>query len=282
MMRALAIAALAAAAIPARAQEAPASLPNRMPIRGGSIIVKVPDFAAARDRVTSAARREGAEILEGKTVVNQKGWKHGWINLRVSAERAPILLQAVREMGKLYSESAGTVENVSEYEQLERRIARIREHQKRLDGILKGSRKLRGSDILYVQERLFRAGIDEGELLQRRLDLERAARTSVVTVTLFEPGAPPIPPRERIDIAAGFTRGIGNAWLALQRTCSRAATAAAYVLVFAPFWIPALILAALMYRLLIPMIRRQIRKTRAALYELMSRRRVLDPTPPLP
>jgi hypothetical protein len=192
------------------------------------------------------------------------------------------VLQAVRETGTLYSESAGTVENVSEYEQLERRIARIREHQQRLDGILKGSRRLRGSDILYVQERLFRAGTDEGELLQRRLDLERAARTSVVTVTLFEPGVPPIPPRERMNVAAGFTRGIGNAWLTLQKTCSRVATASAYVLVFAPCWIPALILAALLYRLLVPMIRRQIRKGRAALYELMGRRPVLDTTPPLP
>ena len=73
MMRAFAMAVILAAAIRAQAEEP--RLPDRMPIRGGSIIVKVPDFAAARDRVVLAGRREGAEILEGKTVVNEKGWK---------------------------------------------------------------------------------------------------------------------------------------------------------------------------------------------------------------
>src|SRR2546428_841204 len=83
-----------------------------------------------------------------------------------------------------------------------------------------------------------RAGVDEGELLQRRLDLERAARTSTVTVTLYEPGSLPAPQKPKIDIGAWFGRSMGVAWADLQRLFAKASTGAAYSLVFAPLWIP--------------------------------------------
>ena len=273
-----------ALALPACAQDVRVSPapPGGMPVRGGDIVIKVADYAAAREQALSLARREGAELMDGNTVVNEKGKKHGWLKFRLSSERTQALLHSLRTTGKLYSETLNTQENLSEYEDLERRVNRLREHQDRLDALLKSSRRLRGSDILFIQDRLFRAGVDEGMLLQRRLDLERAARTSSLTVTLFEPGALPVTPKEQVNVGAWFQRSVGTAWFAMQRLFARASTAAAYALVFAPLWIPALILAVLLLRRLLPLARRLRRQIQNVLQDLASRRRSdpgADPEP---
>ena len=249
---------------------------GRMPARGSSIVVKVRDYSAAREQVLAAARREGAELLDGRTIVNGKGKVHGWMNLRLSADRIHALQQSIRAAGVLHSEALDTTDNLSEYEELEKRVSRLRQHEERLDGLLKSSRRLRGSDILYIQERLFRAGVDQDILRQERLDLERAARTASLNVTLFEPGALPVPPGEQVDIGAWFKRGTASAWLSLQRLVARASTGAAFLLVFAPLWIPALVLAIVLIRRFAPGARRAVKQVQIAIRSLIARPGIIE------
>ncbi len=219
-------------------------------LRGGTITLKVDNFDDARRQIIAAAQEQGATLADARVEVNGKGRRHGWLRLSLPAENLTPMLAAVRASGKLYSENIITNDRASEYEDLGRRVIRLREHQARLDALLQNGRRLRGSDILYVQERLFRAGVDEGMLLQRQTDLSRAGGASSVVVALFEPVPVSATARARVDLANGWASGRERASWTLQRNLARGATASAYALVWSPLWLPALIIALLLLRFL--------------------------------
>jgi hypothetical protein len=103
-----------------------AAMAPGMPSRGGTVVVKVSDYDVARQHVLDAALAQGAELVDGRMQVNYQGKKHGWMRLRLEAERLPALLTAVQSTGKLYSQRLMSAEHRSEYEELERRIDHAR------------------------------------------------------------------------------------------------------------------------------------------------------------
>ena len=210
-----------------------------LPVHSGSLTLKVPDFLAARQRLMSAATNAGAQITGGKTTVDEKGRKHGFVHLSVSADRLPELLPKLRAVGTLASDDLTTVNQSSEYENLAGRVRQLKKHEARLDELLHSRRNLRGSDILYVQERLFRTGVDAEQLMQAQTEIERHSRTARFFITLFEPLPVAVPV---VAAQRGFTHTFTNA-------CKRAefrrdvlvtqiATAGAFALVYAPVWLP--------------------------------------------
>jgi hypothetical protein len=201
------------------------------------------DYDAARQRLLDAALGQGAELADARMEGNFQGKKHGWMRFRMEADRLPALLAAVQGVGKLYSQHLTSAEHISEYEELQRRIGRLQEHQQRLASVLASPRRLRGSDILYLQERLFRAGVDEGLLRQRRLDLERSARTGTLVVELFEPE-----PRRAMDLGNYYAGAALRARAALFRIVARWLAVGAYIVAFAPLWLPALVMARVIWR----------------------------------
>jgi len=217
-------------------------------LRGGTITLKVDDFEAARRKIVAAAEAQGATLADARVEVNDKGRRHGWIRLAIPADQLGALLADVRASGKLYSENITTNNRASEYEDLGRRVIRLREHQTRLSALLKNGRKLRGSDILYVQERLFRAGVDEGMLQQRQTDLSRASQGSSVVVALFEPIPVSASAQARVNLAHWWATGCERASWSLKRNLARGATASAYALVWSPLWLPTLVVALFLLR----------------------------------
>ncbi|MES2460131.1 MAG: DUF4349 domain-containing protein [Armatimonadota bacterium] len=209
----------------------------------GEVIVKVESFDAARERILQSLSVQGGSLLDAQTLVNEKGRKHGWMKVRLAGDRLGDALPVIRSAGKLSAENITTWDQTSEYESLQRRADRLGEHQTRLAGILSSERRLRGSDVLYVQERLFRASVDEGLLLQKREDLSRDSRFCTLTIRLFEPMPTRMVDRVRLDVAGHFTSAKARALSIVDRNRARAVTASAYVLVFAPLWVPLLILA---------------------------------------
>ena len=124
------------------------------------------------------------------------------------------------------------------FRSLARRIFRLQQHEARLSGILESGRRLRGGDLLYVQERLFRASVDESLLAQRRADLERDAQLNILKVQLFEPGTLP-PGQTRGDGPGGaYHQVLGLAQASFNRQLAHAAGELAYGVVFAPLWLP--------------------------------------------
>ena len=224
--------------------------PTAITERRGEVIVKVDNFEAARERILKALALQGAELVNAKTLVNEKGRKHGWVTVRLAADRLPDALPVVWSAGKLTAENIVTSDQTSEYERLERRAGHLKEHQTRLAGILTSERRLRGSDILYVQERLFRASVDEGLLLQQHEDIARDSRLCTLTIRLFEPMPTRTLDRVRLDLAGHFTSAKTRAIGIVDQERARVVTASAYALVFAPIWVPLLILGLIVLRLL--------------------------------
>ncbi len=257
----------APAALAQTTQPAP---PSRMPVRSGVVVMKVPSYDAARDHVIATAADQSAELLDARTQVDPKGRNYGWMRFRVSADRLPTLLSALHREGRLYAERVTTDDRASHYEELEKRVGRLRDHEQRLDAVLKSPRRMRGSDILYIQERLYSAGVDESRMLQEREDIERAAQMSTLTVTLFEPGALPVARKESVDLGHWFAQSAGHARESLMREAARGATAGAYAVVYAPLWIPGLIVAVLVVRWAVrrfrPLALRLAAQLRAALW----------------
>jgi hypothetical protein len=217
--------------------------------RTGMVVLKVSDYDAARRLVMGTALTQGAELMDSKTQVNEKGRKHGWLRLRIGADRLPDLLPALDGAGKLYAENVQTTDHISEYEELARRVGRLQQHEGRIAGVLQSPRHMRGSDILYLQERLFRAGVDESLLSQQRLDLERSAQTSTVLIELFEPGTmPDSEVNKPSDLAQHYASAVRLAHQGITHQMARGATASAYALVYAPVWVPGLLVAFFLLR----------------------------------
>lgn len=234
------------------AQETPHPEESDMRFVNGALTLKVANYDEAREAMLEKAQAEGAELMDAKTLVTPNGRRHGWLRLRLSVERLTTFLTAARQTGIPYAENISSRNNRSEYEELGRRTERLKTHQTRLDGLLKSNRRLRGSDILYIQERLFRAEVDESMLEQRQVDVARQARVSIIQINLFEPVPIGRMHQARVDLSAHFQTAQQNATGALSRFTGRIATVFAYAVVFAPIWVPialgALVLFLLVWR----------------------------------
>ena len=218
--------------------------------RAATLSLKVPRFADARQRVLDAAAAQGAAVLDSRTEVNPKGRTHGWLRLGVGAAQMQELLNQLSPLGTLYAAHAETTDNTSLAEELGRRTGRLQEHETRLAGILGSNRRMRGGDILFLQERLFRASVDESLLTQQRLDLERDAQSGTILVELFEPGTLPPPAHPRVNAAQWFAQSASLARSARDQTVARAATASAYAVLYAPFWVPVFVVALVLLTVL--------------------------------
>lgn len=216
----------------------------------GALTLKVENYDDARTRTLEMVETQSGVFLDGKTMVTENGRRHGWVRFQVAVDRLPALLTLIRSLGTPNAEAVNTRENRGEYEGLGRRVTQLEKHQSRLEGLLSDKKRLRGSDALYLQERLFRAEVDSSLLEQRQTDMLRRRDFATVQVDFFEPIPVNRMYQARVDIAAHFGNAKRYAEASLSRFLGRIATAGAYALVFAPFWVPAVLGVFLLLRLL--------------------------------
>src|SRR6266571_5307619 len=79
-----------------------AAILPQMPSHAGTIVLKVTDYDAARQKLLDTAHREGAELLNSRTEVDYRGKQHGWVRLRLASDHLPLLLPTIHTLGKLY------------------------------------------------------------------------------------------------------------------------------------------------------------------------------------
>lgn len=177
---------------------------------------KVPSYAKAKETVAGWATEFGGRLGGEETFVSDKGGSSGWMRILVPSDKLGPFLGGMAKLGSLYGERRTREDLRPRIADLAQREVRLKEHQRRLAGILESSRRLRGSDVLYVQERLFRASVDEDALRLERESLSRGSSESSVIVEMFEPGPEPVPPttpmghvrRAFEDAGKGLARGI--------------------------------------------------------------------------
>lgn len=207
-----------------------------MQLRSGDIILKVNDFEAAREQVLDLARQHGGKLSDSQTRVNYQGKKDGWLLFRLDACELDALTKAVRSVGKLYSEHMQASDQTSYYETLGRRIGLLTKNEQELLGFLHRPKQMRGSDILFVQYRLFQSRVEASDAEQEKLALERGALRSTLRVSLFEPY-----PKKAFDLGNWRAHGAYRAKTAFVTFAGKLVTSAYFALWFAPLWIPVLV-----------------------------------------
>ena len=225
--------------------------------RGGAITIKVPDFATARDLVREAAKKQGGSIVDSAVQVGEKGRKHGWVRVSVPSEAYGAFLIEARSFGKVYGEKLKTISLTSRHAELEKRADKLREHQARLDGILGDKRRLRGGDLLFIQERLFRAGVDEEMLRQQRTDISRNAKHSTLVVAFFEPTRMNNSGGFKGELIARFQAGVRET---LTNLVTSLVDSLAGLLLKLVIWIPVGMAAFVLWRRYREQIRVQVRE----------------------
>lgn len=212
-------------------------------LQDASLVLKVDDYDAARNQVLRLGVQHDARILGSSTQVDFQGKKQGWLRLEVTAEKLNELSHSLRGMGKLYSEKLAASDHSSEVADLDRRVGYLRQHEQELLEFLHRPRRMRGSDILYLQERTLTTRFQMGSAIQRQEDLRRAAARGRVSVFLFEPE-----PRRVLDVGNWYAAATLRARRSLFRVLAKSVTAGAFVGYFSIFWIPALVVLYLFGR----------------------------------
>lgn len=206
-------------------------------VRSGSIVLKVPDYGEARSRIMQLAAARNAVLHEEKSEANFAGQRHGNVSLELDAAQLGPLMDEIRQVGKLYSEHVQTADQTSDYQKLEKRIALLRQNDSELQGFLHNSRRMRGSDILFVQYRLYESRVQAADAAQERSDIERRAKKGMLTVALFEPE-----PNKAFDWSNWRATSSLRAKSSLLYTVRKGVTGAFFALYFAWMWIPALLI----------------------------------------
>jgi hypothetical protein len=216
------------------------SAPTGSPVvhQGVAITLKVTDFEVARQKAISSAAAHGGKVADTKVNVTPKGLKNGWIRIEVPADQLSAVLPDVYGLGKLYGDRMLTSDKTSEFESLARRMDQLGKHQQRLSTVLEQPRRMRGSDILYLQERLFRAGVDQEDLAQARVDMSRRAGSANVILTMFEPEPIKVAPKLPHTVGEHIGATFSDAWISFQKFGLRVIADLAFLLVYAVIWIP--------------------------------------------
>jgi len=226
---------------------------TRVPVRSGNIVLKVPDYTEARARVLRLARARKAVLLEEQSQVNLPGERHGNMVLEMDAAQLTPMMENVRRVGKLYSERAQTSDLTSDYQSLGKRISLLDQNETELLGFLRSPRRMRGSDILFVQYRLYESRVQAANASQQQADIARRSRRGTLDVMLFEPE-----PRKTFDWGNWRSLASYRAKGSFLYVTRKAITGLFYVAYFAPYWVPALLIAFFGGRRLIRWARRRM------------------------
>jgi hypothetical protein len=207
-------------------------------VQGGSITLKVPNFNEAREAVQHIAERCGGQTVSGQDRVSEKGKPHGWIRIVVPVAQLGAAMSQLRAIGQVYGDSLSQRDFSEDAEDLGSRTVRLKEHQNRLLSMLQSPRHLRGSDLLFVQDRIFRAGLDQDTLGHRRQQLAGEAAVSNISVFLFVPGAMPIAKPIAKTFPEKVAFAFGAAWKSFVKFASDSGMLMAIMLVYSLFWVP--------------------------------------------
>lgn len=190
-MRFISVIATAVFATVCFAQDGSLVTPNTTPdviTKGATMLLKTPSFEKLRTDLTRVAADHKGLISDSKTNLSPKGRKYGWFRISVPADQAEGLMADIRPIAKVISEEAKTSNRKSEIDELNLRHQNVVNHIDRLKSSLGSRRSIKGSEILFMEERIFRAETDRDLLLNDRHKVEGSISSASIVVTAYEPG----------------------------------------------------------------------------------------------
>jgi len=223
----------------ARAAAVPGISP--MLIRTASLRMRVEDVRKAHDEVARIAR-EAKGYVADTTLSGEAGPMTASVTIRVPAEGLDSVIARIAALGKLLRKEISTEEVTEEYVDLTSRRRNLEREEERLLDLLKRAGKVK--DLLEVEQTLARVRGEIETIAGRMRYLENRVALSTVHVELQGPEPKPTtggPVWTARDTARQAARSLLNTGRGLG-------TMAIWIGIYAPVWLPLLLLAIWLIR----------------------------------
>jgi hypothetical protein len=217
----------------------PASRP--MLIRTGSLRLRVEDVSSAHEEVGRIARAAGGYVASTR-LSSEQGPTYAETTLRVPSEGLDSVVARIAGLGKLLSKELGTQEVTEEYVDLSSRKRNLEREEERLLELLQRAAKM--EDLLKVEQYLARVRGQIETIAGRLRYLENRVSLSTLTIRLEGPQPKP-------DVGGPVwtaTDVYRQAMRSLKDTGQGLATIGIWLGVYAPVWIPMLLVVVWLTR----------------------------------
>lgn len=225
-----------------RQADAAATLQSqRLITRSGDMTLRVKNISESAGKVERIAQRFGG-FVESSNVSSDPKNPTAYFMIRVSSKQWVQANEALKGMGILVSESASGSDVTAEVFDLEARVKTLKAEEDSLRTLL--SRASRIGDILQIKDRLAQVRMEIESMASQAKNLRNMAALSTISVNLTQ--------EPKIDDETNPDPWMGDAWTsavnAFQSAFKTVVGFCAYVIVFAPFWLPVLVISWIMVR----------------------------------
>lgn len=239
--------------------------PERMVIRNGSITVRVgggetssepstekgkvkraiyvETVAQAVEQVTTMAKSFGGYVESASYSGMQGRLPTAMVTLRVASKQFDAAMQSIREMGAVIAESMSGEDVTAQYADIEGRLGVLKAEADSYVTMLRAARKV--GEIMEIKDRLSQVRQQIESFENQRRSLKSLSSLSTISATFqqrVEVGKPR--PGEEDWSGSAWARAVNGLMTALQFL----GQAAIYVFVYAPIWLPIILIAWLIAR----------------------------------
>lgn len=214
---------------------------NRLITRSADMTVRVKQVSRAASEAERIAQRFGGYV-ESSNVNSDPQNPSASLSLRIASSRWVAATQAIRDLGIVLTESSSGDDVTAQVYDLEARVKTLRAEEESLRIIL--SKAYRLGDILQVKDRISQVRMEIESMTGQAKQLRNLAALSTVTLTLTQ--EPKVDDETKPDpwMEDSWTNAVNS----LQSVLKTVGSFLTYVVVFAPLWLPVMLVAWLIVR----------------------------------
>lgn len=214
---------------------------NRLINRSADMTVRVKEVGQAAAESERIAQRYGGYV-ESSNVNSDPKNPSASLSLRVASKHWVAATQAFRDLGIVLNESSSGDDVTAQVVDLEARVKTLRAEEESLRIIL--SKAYRLGDILQVKDRISQVRMEIESMTGQAKQLRSLAALSTVTLSLIQ--------EPKVDDDVKPDPWMEDSWTnavnALQAVLKTVGSFLTYVVVFAPLWLPVMLVAWLIVR----------------------------------
>jgi hypothetical protein len=155
-------------------------------VRTGHLTIEVVSYTAAAEKAVRLAEGLRGYLADSQSARSEHGRLRGTLTLRVPAEQFGVLVDGLKALGAVQSESVSAQDVTKAYADLETRLRVKRDTAERLRQILT-TRAAKLSDVLEAERELARVTEEIETLEGERRYYDQQVALSTITVELAEP-----------------------------------------------------------------------------------------------
>lgn len=221
---------------PAAAPVAPRTFPQLL-IRTAELTVKVESVKVAMKEASRLATANGGFVSGSQASGSEGQLPQGFVTLRVPVAAFDRVCDSLRQLGVVLSESTNTDDVTAQVADVEARLKVMRAEEESYVTMLRAARRV--GELLEIKERLSQVRQEIESIDAQRKALRDQASYSTINATFTQKAAvgSPEPPKD----------WSGDAWTnavnGLQAALRWLGTAVITVFVYAPLWLPLVLVA---------------------------------------